>query len=87
MTGSPSHALDSSYDVSDRVGLGRVIAEARKARGVSQRELEETSTVPQGKISRIERGVTYPTIREIDHLATALKLRVHLVVLDDDAET
>ncbi|MBN9214797.1 MAG: helix-turn-helix transcriptional regulator [Microbacterium sp.] len=83
MAGSSPHALDAAFGVSDRAMLGRVIAEARKQRGVSQRELEETSTVPQGKISRIERGVTYPTIREIDHLATALKLRVHMVVLDD----
>lgn len=84
MAGSSPNALDSAFDVGDRAGIGRVIAAARKQRGVSQRELEETSTVPQGKISRIERGVTYPTIREIDHLATALKLRVHLVVLDNE---
>lgn len=84
MAGSSGRTLDSAFDVGDRRGIGRVIADARKQRGVSQRELEETSSVPQGKISRIERGVTYPTIREIDHLATALKLKVHVVILDDD---
>lgn len=64
-----------------------MIADARKARGVSQRQLEDASQVPQGKISRIERGVTYPTIREIDFLATALHLKVHVVVLEDGDPT
>lgn len=72
------------YGVDERAEIGRELATIRKARGISQRALEEASSVPQGKISRIERGATYPTTRELDHLATALKLRLHLVILDDE---
>lgn len=74
--------LDAVYEAADRVALGQAFATARKQRGISQRQLEDLSKIPQGKISRIERGVTYATIRELDHLADALQLRVHLVILD-----
>ena len=63
--------------------IGSAFVEARKSRGLSQRELERASKVPQGKISRIERGATYPTTKELAQLANALQLRLHLVVLDD----
>lgn len=86
MATSSHDTLDAAFSVGDRRSLGRTIAEARRQRGVSQRQLEEASTIPQGKISRIERGVTYPTIREIDSLASALKLKVHLVVLEDTTD-
>lgn len=83
MARSGGETLDAVYDAGDRVALGHAFASARKKRGISQRQLEDESKIPQGKISRIERGVTYPTIRELDSLAGALQLRVHLVILDD----
>lgn|GEM_PF-4864736 len=71
------------FGVGERELIGAAFVEARKSRGLSQRELERASKVPQGKISRIERGATYPTTKELAQLANALQLRLHLVVLDD----
>jgi transcriptional regulator with XRE-family HTH domain len=82
MTAEGFGGLNSALPIGDRKAFGDVILRARKKSGLSQKDLETQSRVPQGKISRIERGVAYPTFREVDALADALTLRVHLVVLE-----
>jgi transcriptional regulator with XRE-family HTH domain len=51
---------------------GPVIREARKALGMSLRELAERSEVDFSTISRIERGVTNPSARTVKALTDAL---------------
>jgi len=64
----------------DRAALGALLAEARHARRMTQRELEQASGVPQGKISRIERGQSYPALVTIIQVAEALGLEVSLSI-------
>lgn len=57
----------------------------RKAAGLTQAELAELAKVPQGSISRMERGdILAPTFDTLDRLARALQLcgrRVHVAQL------
>lgn len=59
-------------DASDRIGLGNTLSSLRHARRMTQRDVEVASGVPQGKISRIERGQSYPAVVTIAQLAEAL---------------
>ena len=69
-------------DVFDRAyALGAALAEARRERGLKQRELAEISGVDQGDISRIERGVLAPTTPTLLRLAKGLNARVTLELL------
>lgn len=69
-------------EVFDRAyALGASIAEARRERGLKQRELAELSGVNQGDISRIERGVLAPTTPTLLRLAEGLNARVTIELL------
>jgi transcriptional regulator with XRE-family HTH domain len=52
--------------------LGATVRELRKAAGLSQRELAETSGIAKQAITNIERGATLPTLRTLEQLAVAL---------------
>lgn len=58
--------------VQARRGLARDVRGLREARGLSQRQLETASGVPQAEISRIEAGRSNPTLSTIALLARAL---------------
>lgn len=59
-------------DATDRIGLGNALSTLRHARRMTHRDLEVASGVPQGKISRIERGQSHPAVVTIAQLAEAL---------------
>ena len=69
-----------SIDAADRRALGDLLADARRSRGMTQRELEFASGVPQGKISRVERGQAYPALLTLTQLAGALGLDLRLSI-------
>lgn len=71
-----------AYSVGDRKAIGEALMRARKELGFSQRQLEQASKVPQAKISRIERGAARATVTELDELASALRLTVQVVILN-----
>lgn len=71
-----------AVEVFDRAyALGASLAEARRERGLKQRELAELSGVDQGDISRIERGVLAPTTPTLLRLAVGLNARITLELL------
>jgi DNA-binding XRE family transcriptional regulator len=71
-----------AVEVFDRAyALGASLAEARRERGLKQRELAELSGVDQGDISRIERGVLAPTTPTLLRLAEGLNARVTIELL------
>jgi len=62
---------------SAKAAFGRRLAEARKAARLNQRELRESSKVPQSVISKIENGLSSPdrvARSTIEKLATSLKV-------------
>lgn len=65
-----------SYAIED---IGRVLKEARKRKGLSQRALSEQSGVRQYQISKIENGAVDLRISSLIELARALDLDLKLV--------
>lgn len=62
------------------IGVGKSLAEARKAAGLTQRELAERTGVDQAAISKIERGAGNPTIRTLQTLAEGVGCRLQITV-------
>lgn len=57
-----------------------VVLDARRALGLSQRELARRSGVPQAAISRIEHGLMSPRTDTLDRLLRACEKDLQLVV-------
>lgn len=60
--------------------LGRQIAAARKAAGLTQAALATKTGIQQSLISRIENGKGNPTLETLHCLAKALDAKLHIVV-------
>jgi ribosome-binding protein aMBF1 (putative translation factor) len=63
----------------DRFSFASTVIAVRRAAGLSQRELADKTGVPQSEISRIERGLTVPTITRAQALLTPLGWRLGVV--------
>jgi len=59
--------------------IATTLKSAREAKGLSQRALSEVAGVPQGHISKIERGVVDLRLSSLVHLARVLDLELALV--------
>lgn len=68
--------IEMSYDVVD---IAERLQAARKAKGLSQRELSDLAGVPQAQISRIEAGTVDLRLSSLVALAHALDLELTLV--------
>jgi transcriptional regulator with XRE-family HTH domain len=62
--------------------FGDVIREHRKQRGISQEQLALTSDLQRTFISRMERGLTQPSLVTIFELARALDVEPSLLITD-----
>ena len=52
--------------------IGKAVAEARTRKGLSQKELSETSGIDQSDLSKIERGIANPSIGTLNRIAEAM---------------
>lgn len=59
---------------------GQQIAAARKAAGLTQKQLAKKLKMPQSQISRIERNPDHTTVRTLKRIAKALKVDVRELV-------
>lgn len=57
------------------VAVGRVIADARKNRGLSQEQLAQKSDLHRTYISLLERGIKSPSVHSLILIAEALGVR------------
>lgn len=58
------------------MGLGRVLRDRRRVRGLSQKELAERTGISQPTISNVERGASRASIDTILRLAATLELEL-----------
>ena len=58
----------------DKILLGRRVRELRRARGLSQDQLSEKSSLSPKYLSSIERGVENPTLDLLTRLAAGLQV-------------
>ena len=56
------------------------IAKARKAKGLTQKQLGEKLNLPQSQISRIERNPDHTTVRTLKRIARALAVDIAALV-------
>lgn len=54
--------------------FGRNVREARKAKGLSQEDLEGLTGLKRSYISDMERGLRNPTLKAVERLALALQV-------------
>lgn len=73
---------DDFVDASDfaLVLAAERIANARKAQGLTQKQLGEKLNLPQSQISRIERNPDHTTIRTLKRIARALSVDIAALV-------
>lgn len=67
-------------DPTDRKAIGSALMHARSERNLTQRKLAEASGVPQGEISRIERGARDVTLPWLNDIAKALGQNVSIAL-------
>lgn len=80
--------IDAGYNPDDWVdadafGLqlaGEEIARARKAAGLTQKQLGDRLGLPQSQISRIERRPDHTTVRTLKRIAKALGVDVRALI-------
>ncbi|HVX01063.1 MAG TPA: helix-turn-helix transcriptional regulator [Candidatus Babeliaceae bacterium] len=61
---------------SSKQKLGKKVRELRKAKDWTQEKLEENSGLDRTYISDIERGMRNPSLKSLEKLAKALKIKV-----------
>lgn len=59
-------------------GLVQALLEARRASGMTQRELSELTGIAQGDISKLEKGNANPSLRTLQRLADGMGMRLKL---------
>jgi DNA-binding XRE family transcriptional regulator len=58
--------------------LGRQIAEARRARRLTQKQVAKIARIDQADVSDIERGASNPTLNKLDAIACAVGMELEL---------
>lgn len=58
--------------------LIRVILDARREKGITQKELSERTGIAQGDISKLENGSANPSVKTLERVATALGKRLKI---------
>jgi ribosome-binding protein aMBF1 (putative translation factor) len=58
--------------------LGRQIAEARRARRLTQKQVAEIAHIDQADVSNIERGTANPTFSTLSALVSAVGMEIDL---------
>ena len=69
----------------DAITVGKRIAEYRKARGLTQRELAERLHITDGAVSKWERGINFPDLALLEPLAGALNIDVIVLLALEEA--
>ncbi len=71
---------EATVPVSIRVGAE--IAAARNNVGITQKALAEKTGIDQSDLSKIERGITNPTIGTLERIADALGMQINITFED-----
>lgn len=66
---------------------GSVIAETRKAKGITQKQLAEKLGVTDKAVSKWERGINYPDIELFKPLAEVLEIPILRLLSGEDVES
>jgi transcriptional regulator with XRE-family HTH domain len=73
-----SHSTDADFDIVTAMTAASQLNQARRAAGLSQRELSRRTGVPQSAIARIERGLQMPRADTLEKLLKACGFELRL---------
>jgi transcriptional regulator with XRE-family HTH domain len=68
-----------------RINIGARLRAERKARSLSQADVERRTGFPRSRISWLENGRAIPTIETLEKLADALEIPMYRLFCDGDA--
>ena len=72
-------AFKAEYDALEpEFAIIQAIIDARKASGLTQKELAERTGIAQGDISKLENGSANPSIRTLQRLAAGMGMKLQL---------
>ncbi|MDO5483762.1 MAG: helix-turn-helix transcriptional regulator [Desulfovibrionaceae bacterium] len=60
------------------IPLAKLISDARKSVGITQKQLSERSGIAQSDISRMENELSYPSVRTLRRLAAGMGMRLNI---------
>ncbi len=64
----------------------KAMIEARKASGLTQKDLAERTGIAQGDISKLENGSANPSLRTLQRLAEGMGMKLKLEFVPSNAE-
>ena len=62
------------------VKVGEAVEAARKKKKVSQFELSQRTGIHQAEISKLERGISNPSVKTLERIAEALDCKLEIVI-------
>ncbi len=72
-------AFKAEYDALEpEFAIMQAIIDARKASGLTQKELAERTGIAQGDISKLENGSANPSIRTLQRLAAGMGMKLQV---------
>lgn len=72
-------AFKAEYDALEpEYAIMQAMIDARKASGLTQKELAERTGIAQGDISKMENGSANPSIRTLQRLAAGMGMKLQL---------
>lgn len=72
-------AFKAEYDALEpEFAIIQAMIDARKASGLTQKELAEKTGIAQGDISKLENGSANPSIRTLQRLAAGMGMKLQL---------
>ena len=72
-------AFKAEYDALEpEYAIMQAMIDARKASGLTQKELAERTGISQGDISKMENGSANPSIRTLQRLAAGMGMKLQL---------
>ena len=71
--------LKAEYDALEpEFAIIQAMIEARKSKGITQKELSERTGIAQGDISKLENGNANPSIKTLQRLASAMGMSLKI---------
>ncbi len=71
--------MEAEYDALEpEFAIIQAMIDARKAKGITQKELSERTGIAQGDISKLENGNGNPSVRTLQRLANAMGMTLKI---------
>lgn len=85
-TPSESEYIVRAYQQKLGAATGKMYAQARKEKGLTQQEVADVSGVKRPNIARLEGGKHSPTVDMLARVADSMGMRLELHLVDLDAK-